>query len=158
MAYTCSVWYPHMLSSHGSQHLLSAQRQVMLLISRAYRNTSTVALQVLTGLPPLDLQLSKEAEFSRVIRHGISIERHSAPFYHYKNSKHIIPPTWEGISLIKLNEFQGDTIIFTDGSKSDSGVGSAFCAYKNCTLTFECKHVCPLGTLSSGAVCNFERL
>ena len=137
LAYACAVWHPHMWPSHGNRHILSIQRNVMLLISRAWRNTSTNALQLLTGLPPLDLQIAAEAQYAGVIRHGISTEEFFAPLFHYKNSKHLIDPTWDGIPLTKLEAFKGNIFIFTDGSKTDNHVGSAYCAFQDRTLLHE---------------------
>ena len=141
LAYACSIWFPHMWPSHGKRHLLSAQRAAMLLMTRAYRRTSTPALQVLTGLPPLDLQLAAEAEFSRVARLGISTGNYFAPEFSTKVSKHSLIPSWEGIKMydrettIEPIQIQ----IFTDGSKLDNQVGAAFCSFKNNDLIHEWK-------------------
>lgn len=70
LAYACGVWFPHITQSHGVCHLLAAQKKALLLISRTYKNTASSALQVLTGIPPLDLQLEAEAEFTLVTRLG----------------------------------------------------------------------------------------
>ena len=139
LAYACSVWYPRMWSSHGSRHLLSAQRSAMLLMTRAYRKTSTPALQVITGLPPLDLQLSSEAEYSRVARLGVSTQLHFAPLYSFKTSKHILPPFWKGIELYDETQPLTPLQIYTDGSKINQSVGSAYCCYNNNLLIKEWK-------------------
>ena len=128
-----------MWSSHGSPHLLSAQRSAMLLMTRAYRRTSTPALQVLTGLPPLDLQLSSETEFSRVTRLGVSTKDHFASIYSFKISKHTLPPYWRGIEIFEDTQPPTPLQIYTDGSKKDQSVGSAYCCYDNNTLIYEWK-------------------
>ena len=128
-----------MWSSHGSRHLLSAQRSAMLLMTRAYSKTSTPALQVLTGLPPLDLQLSSEAEYSRVARLGVSSQHHFAPVYSPKMSKHTLPPYWKGIETIEDTRPPTQLQIYTDGSKIYQSVGSAYCCYHNNLLIQEWK-------------------
>ena len=141
LAYACSVWFPRMWSYHGTRHLLSAQRAAMLLMTRAYRRTSTPALQIVTGLPPLDLQLAAEAEFSQVARLGIPTNNFFAPTFSTKVSKHTLKPSWEGIQLYNtenpITDFQ--ILIYTDGSKIDNQVGAAFCCIKNNLIIHEWK-------------------
>ena len=104
-------------------------------MTRAYKRTSTPALQVLTGLPPLDLQLAAEADFARVTRLGITTENYFAPLYSIKASKHPIPLFWEGPSILD-SDLQTEVQIYTDGSKLEGSVGSAFCSFHNSTLLF----------------------
>ncbi|GBM92131.1 Putative protein in type-1 retrotransposable element R1DM [Araneus ventricosus] len=79
-----------------SRILDSIQRSFLLSISGAYRTTSTAALQVLLGLPPLALKLQQEAVITNLIRlHG-----------------GLSPPS---------------EAIYTDGSKTEKGVGAAYC-------------------------------
>lgn len=119
---------------HGARHLLAAQRKALLLISRAYKNTSSSALQVLTGIPPVDLQLEAEAEFARVSRLGISSTRLNAQLYATKVSKYKLPSTLQQIKTCSTQDFRGDIHIFTDGSKTIEGTASDFCAYKDQNL------------------------
>lgn len=126
LAYGCPVWFPRMWKSHGIRHLQSAQRSALLLMTRAYRNTSTNALQILTGLPPIDLQLEMESVFARTTRLGISSDNHFSPLYFPKCSKNSLNPLFDGLQTIKITDYKGDIIIYTDGSKSDVGTGAAF--------------------------------
>ncbi|XP_055936802.1 uncharacterized protein LOC129966405 [Argiope bruennichi] len=52
--------------------LAAIQRPILLAISGAYRTTSTAALQIILGIPPLHLQLQREAK-------GISLYRLKNP-------------------------------------------------------------------------------
>ncbi|XP_035223425.1 uncharacterized protein LOC118196131 [Stegodyphus dumicola] len=90
--------------------LLSMQRLQLLLICKGYKTTSTTALQVLAGIPPLDLQAERESLIARVLRLG-----------HYVTPK------------------DNHTAIFTDGSKPDTGTGSAFCVLKGDTVMYKWK-------------------
>lgn len=102
----------------------------MLLITRAYANTATAALQVLTGLVPLDLQLEAEAEFSGTARLGKSKNIYNPSIYIPKCSKYQLSPLMEDINIITDEEFTGKIRIYTDGSKNEIGTGSAFCVFK----------------------------
>jgi len=56
ITYGASSWYPN-LSSKLRSKLESAQRQTLLAVTGAYRTTSTRALQVIAGVPPIHLQI-----------------------------------------------------------------------------------------------------
>ncbi|GBN37903.1 hypothetical protein AVEN_224020-1 [Araneus ventricosus] len=51
-----------------SRKLSTIQRPFLLAISGAYRTTSTAALQVILGIPPLHLQLQREARGTALFR------------------------------------------------------------------------------------------
>lgn len=53
-----------------------------------------------------------------------------------KKSKHLLDPSWERILSTFIQEFHGDTFIFADDSKSDTGAGSAFCVYMKNTYIY----------------------
>lgn len=131
LAYSCSIWYPRMWRSHGSRLLLSAQRKALLLISGAYANTSTEALQILLGIPPLDLQLEAESTLTRVVRLGVSVSPFSAMDYVHKTSQYLSPRVPVDPVMNLASEFQGNTIIYTDGSKHDNTTGAAYCVFRN---------------------------
>lgn len=119
-----------MWHSNGTRHLLAAQRKALLLISRAYRNASTAALQILTGLPPLDLQLETEYEFARVTRLGVSIPSYFAPLFSSKCSKYRLSSLLDPITVCRIQDFMDKTHIHTDGSKTKSSTASAFCVFR----------------------------
>ncbi|GBM73672.1 hypothetical protein AVEN_216150-1 [Araneus ventricosus] len=56
------------MTSRLQKKLDSIQRLFLLYITGAYRTTPTVALQVVTGLQPLHLQIQQEATYARVAR------------------------------------------------------------------------------------------
>lgn len=58
--YGAEFWYPRIKKkSMLKKKMCSAQRQVLLAITGAYRTTSTPALQVLAGVPPLDIEIKR---------------------------------------------------------------------------------------------------
>ncbi|KFM57647.1 Retrovirus-related Pol polyprotein from type-1 retrotransposable element R1, partial [Stegodyphus mimosarum] len=65
--YAASIWGTHL--TKGTIKCLNVlQRPHLLIISKAYRTTSTAAFQILTGLPPLPLLVQREATLANVLR------------------------------------------------------------------------------------------
>ncbi|XP_055951422.1 uncharacterized protein LOC129987468 [Argiope bruennichi] len=117
--------------------LAAIQRPFLLAISGAYRTTSTAALQTILGIPPLHLQLQREAK-------GISLYR----LHHNNNCLNLDPDKvdskitgWTSHPSVHLQDRQisledGGSFfeingIYTDGSKTEKGVGAAFCVFQN---------------------------
>lgn len=59
VSYAAATWFPKLQKSHRYRLLSAIQAQCLLLISTAYKKTSTAALCVLTGTLPLHLKLEK---------------------------------------------------------------------------------------------------
>lgn len=71
VVYACGIWYDRVARYKSTLNKMeSAQRQALLAVSGAYRTTSTRALQVITGLPPLHLSV----EYRSKISNGMSRE------------------------------------------------------------------------------------
>ncbi|GIY79614.1 uncharacterized protein CDAR_57131 [Caerostris darwini] len=107
-------------------------------ITKCYKTVSTEALQVLAGIPPLDmkLKLSKQLFLFKHKENNLVILNQVLQPLATDTSTKIIPP-WEKYS-IKWNFYNEDlagTQIFTDGSKMNGRVGGAFVVYSNCTET-----------------------
>ena len=73
-SYAYKIWFPHIWQSHGCCHLLSAQRLVILLISRVYKKTLAPTLPILKCILPLKRQLVSEAELSQAMRLSILMD------------------------------------------------------------------------------------
>lgn len=59
------VW-SHVVGSRGSVSILARlQRRALIGLTAAYRTASTEALQVIAGVPPLDLEISRHARILR---------------------------------------------------------------------------------------------
>ncbi|GBL72270.1 hypothetical protein AVEN_115233-1 [Araneus ventricosus] len=108
------------MTSRLQKKLDSIQRLFLLYITGAYRTTPTAALQVVTGLQPLHLQIQEEATYARVAR-----ARSSSNFFTV-----IFSPT-DYESKGKNHIDSGVKAIYTDGSKTDEGTGSAYCILEN---------------------------
>ncbi|GBM07877.1 hypothetical protein AVEN_239626-1 [Araneus ventricosus] len=121
--------------------LSSLQRPFLLRISGAYRPTSTAALQTILGIPPLHMQLQFEAGFTSIYSIRISLPPNitdikpqdlemKATVWSIHPSEHLKP---NQISLEEgeANIARKDINIFTDGSKTEHGIGDAFCVLTN---------------------------
>ncbi|KAF0702538.1 Reverse transcriptase domain-containing protein, partial [Aphis craccivora] len=66
MAYAASTWAQACMGHYRHRNRANtAQRRPLLAITGAYKTTSTAALQILAGLPPLDLELGRVARIER---------------------------------------------------------------------------------------------
>ncbi|GBN42815.1 hypothetical protein AVEN_222844-1 [Araneus ventricosus] len=129
----------HNMTSRLQKKLDSIQRLFLLYITGAYRTTATAALQVVTGLQPLHLQIQQETTYGRVARARSSSNFFTVIFsptdYESKSSGIHIHP--HNFLLHNQNSFaenhidSGVKAIYTDGSKTDDGTGSAYCILEN---------------------------
>lgn len=60
--YAAPVWVNAMKTKKYRDKLITIQRKMLIKVSRAYRTTSTDALQIITGIPPIDLRVEQRAE------------------------------------------------------------------------------------------------
>ncbi|GBN04245.1 Putative protein in type-1 retrotransposable element R1DM [Araneus ventricosus] len=129
----------HNMTSRLQKKLDSIQRLFLLYITGAYRTIPTAALQVVTGLQPLHLQIQQETTYARVARVRSSSNFFTVVFsptdYESKSSGiHIHPPNFllhNQISFAENHIDSGPKAIYTDGSKTDEGTGSAYCILEN---------------------------
>ncbi|GBL78584.1 hypothetical protein AVEN_180185-1 [Araneus ventricosus] len=134
-----AVAWGHNMTSRLQKKLDSIQRLFLLYITGAYRTTLTAALQEVTGLQPLHLQIQQEATYARIARARSSSNFFTVIFsptdYESKSSRiHIHPPNFvlhSKISFAENHRDLGAKAIYTDGSKTDEGTGSAYCILEN---------------------------
>ncbi|GBN83480.1 hypothetical protein AVEN_88449-1 [Araneus ventricosus] len=117
----------------------STQRLFHLYITGAYRTTPNTTLQVVTGLQPLHLQIQEETPYAQIARARSSSNSFILIFnpkdYESKsNGIHIHHPNFLLRNQISFAENHRDSRakpIYTDGSKTDEGTGSAYCILEN---------------------------
>lgn len=145
IVYGAEIWYPD-LNSHGLRRLNSCQRLGLRTIIKTYRNVSTEALCVLTGVVPIQIYLNNHIKVDKVLHASGSIEidgtivtrdnimtilpKSSFPHYNMLNNLYVKPETDRARSTL---------IIYTDGSKMELGVGAAFAVYLHNEIIFEKK-------------------
>ncbi|GBM62879.1 hypothetical protein AVEN_38407-1 [Araneus ventricosus] len=122
--------------------LSSIQRPFLLHISGAYRTTPTAALQTILGIPPLHMPLQFEARFTSIYRLRILL-----PPFITDTQPHDLEMKATGWSTHPSEHLKQNQISFedgeayisrkdiinisTDGSKTEHGVGAAFCVLTN---------------------------
>ncbi|XP_035231868.1 uncharacterized protein LOC118203694 [Stegodyphus dumicola] len=132
--YGSGIWAKH-LTVQERRLLNSLQRPHLLQISRGYRTTSTAALQVLTGIPPLDLVAEREAAISNTLRLGKDYKLwnrnlHTSEYMHKIFDYPCHPAQHnlaENIYTQTLLCRQNSIAIYTDGSKTKDGTGCGLC-------------------------------
>ncbi|GIX70933.1 hypothetical protein CDAR_254161 [Caerostris darwini] len=135
--YGHEIWYQGRVKQDIKLNQL--QRSGLLNITKCYKTVSTDALQVLAGVPPIDIQTKHthkmfqiKNQYKEIQTQGLAFHPGSITFL-----KPILPP-WNKTSFHwshYKDNLQG-TLIYTDGSKMNNRVGGAFVAYKNNVETY----------------------
>ncbi|GBM13651.1 hypothetical protein AVEN_229612-1 [Araneus ventricosus] len=124
--------------------LNTIQRPSLPPLTGAYRTTATSALQVILGIPPLYLQLQQKARVTAIRRLSISlpdtlttpvpgeVEKGETGWAAHPAEC----PTEEQISLVDGGGITSDTRIYTDGSKTEKGVGASFCVWSEQNIVY----------------------
>ena len=66
--YGAVLWYEEVQKTIVKRNIMALQRVILLLVSRACRTTSTVALQTILGAKPMDLEIIEDALVKRTKR------------------------------------------------------------------------------------------
>ncbi|GBM25360.1 Putative protein in type-1 retrotransposable element R1DM [Araneus ventricosus] len=125
-----------------ARKLSTIQRPFLLATLGAYRATSTAALQVILGIPPLHLQLQREARGTALrLRLPLSTNfsdidpseiEEKATGWSAHPSEHLSPTQ---ISLDDGANISTGHRIYINGSKTENGVGAAFCVLTDVNIT-----------------------
>ncbi|GBM67974.1 hypothetical protein AVEN_218833-1 [Araneus ventricosus] len=118
-----------------ARKLSTIQRPFLLAISGAYRTTSTAAVQVILCIPPLHLQLQREDRGTALFRLRLPLSTNvsdidpseieeKATGWSPQPSEHLIP---NQIPLDDGGNINTGLRIYSDGSKTEKGMGAAFC-------------------------------
>nr|XP_042901637.1 uncharacterized protein LOC122270009 [Parasteatoda tepidariorum] len=127
LTYASAAWGTN-LSKTAISERNKVQRPLLIRLARSFKKASNAALNVLTGIPPLHL-------------FNTSNDQHSinAIDYQQKIKSNCTHPaekiSYKYISLPPSTPTDTITNIYTDGSKTEQGVGAAFCVYNNNHLT-----------------------
>ncbi|GBN07191.1 Retrovirus-related Pol polyprotein from type-1 retrotransposable element R1 [Araneus ventricosus] len=114
--------------------LNSIQRKPLLRLTRAYRTVSTVALQVLAGVLPMDLKAKGVfAKFLVSVAHLNArvgnVTFRSSDYLARFNPTEVHPLLWHSIPFSIQTPTGFDLELFTDGSKDADRVGSSLVVF-----------------------------
>jgi hypothetical protein len=97
-------------------------------IAKVYRTVCNDTLCILTGLTPIGIKIQETSKFYQLTkgnkREEVLVDRYMRVKYWYLPAETIIFPT-------ESNEAAGLIQIFTDGSKSEQGVGEGIAIFRS---------------------------
>lgn len=139
IAYASPVWIGD-LNCHARRKLNSIQRTAILPIAGAYKTTSIAALGIILGIPPITLKLNNiKLSFKlKFLKQSIQIANttinsteidYKLPSYNYNYISHIRNLHHLPDNSVPSNHTH--PIIYTDGSKMDSGTALAYVVHLN---------------------------
>jgi len=118
---------------HNVTKLRRVQRLVNIKIARAYRNTSHEALSVLTGMTPIRTELRNQAK-------GYYITRRNSHIDEPKQYREWTHPAKAIVLKGRCKEREYTIEVYTNDSKSPSGVGEGIAVFKNKQLMFQLRY------------------
>jgi ribonuclease HI len=146
IAYGCVIWFEKVDQIFFNTILNQTQRLIAIRCCSGYRTIASDAAGVLANFIPLDLYIKQRAveyhikkgitnfKVEEILNEtGLIKENYQKPVK-YGDKPH---PAIRSQVLIRDHDSQIQ--VFTDGSKSNSGVGSAFCVYSNSLVIKKCK-------------------
>lgn len=127
LLYAAPIW-GNALDYKSINILQACQRHFTVMISRAYATASLAATQVLSGTIPIELMASYEAIIGNVLRLRSEQTLNGITYNPTDYEKDIKVWTIDPASSIEIKEDTRNTNvhIYTDGSKTEEGTGSAF--------------------------------
>lgn len=128
LSYGIPVWIQALNANHNVRRLKRVQRLINIKITKAFRTTSHEALCVIAGSTPIDIELSAIAKYYNIVRRSYNKEEttHLDIAKNYREWPH---PA-ENIELQEKDDDERYTVqIYTDGSRTDTGVGSGIAVY-----------------------------
>ena len=117
--------------------IIRVQRLINIRIAKSYRTVSNEALCILTGLTPIAIKIEEAFQSYEYIRGSTKEEAlvdrdMGVKYWHY--------PAEMITFLTEDNEETSTIQIFTDGSKSEQGVGAGIVIFKSGNLTNSLKY------------------
>ena len=132
LSYVASVRIEGLKRNHNATKLKRVQRLTNIRIATAYRTTSHEAGCVLTGITPILIELGSLANIYHNARGNTQIGLYDAPKVYSK-----LNHPADAIELKKCEGREYTIEIYTDGSKSSSGVRSGIAIFVNKHLTLQ---------------------
>lgn len=131
LSYGVPMWIDALQTVHNAKRLQRVQRLVNLKITKAFRTTSHEALCILAETIPITIELSEIAKYYNIIKGRSKHINETMELDTPKNYRLWTHPA-ENITIRDKNEDDKYAVlIYTDGSKTETGVGSGIVMYIN---------------------------
>ena len=128
LLYGAPVWMKALDKANFKLKLVRFQRLINIKMAKAYRTVSNEALCIFTGSTPIAIKIEEAAQLYQLTRGS---RKEEAMIYLDTRVKHWLHPT-ETTSILTDNNEDTSTIqIFTDGSKTEQGVGAGIAIFKS---------------------------
>jgi ribonuclease HI len=128
LLYGAPVWIKAMEKEKYKNKVSRVQRLINIKMAKAYRTVSSEALCVVTGMTPIHLKIEQAAEFYLHTRSHI---KDTEQFDNNKEARFWQHPAETVIRTTEGNEEDSPLQIYTDGSKTEKGVGSGIAIYRS---------------------------
>jgi hypothetical protein len=120
LLYGAPVWADILEKTSHRIKLSRVQRLINIKIAKAYRTVSNKALCIITGLTPIHIKIQKTVELYKIVRGN---RYKNLPIDHDKLPRQWLHPAARIIATGDTDD-QSPINIYTDGSKSEQGVGA----------------------------------
>jgi ribonuclease HI len=134
LLYGAPVWIN---AINKASYKLKITRVQRLINIRLVSNGLERSPIILTGLTPIDIKIEEAAQLYQLTRGN---RKEEAIFNQDMGVKHWLHPAVKVTIFQDNNEDNGTTQIFTDGSKSEQGVGAGIAVYRSGTHTKSLKY------------------
>jgi hypothetical protein len=128
LLYRAPVWKKAIYKASYKSKLIRVQRLINIRIAKSYRTVSNKALCILMGLTPIAIKIEETLQFYEYIRGSTKEEASVDSDMGVKYWHH---PAQTINFLTEDNEETSTIQIFTDGSKSEQGVGPGIVIFKS---------------------------
>jgi ribonuclease HI len=138
LLYGAPVWIKVMELESCKTKLIRVQRLINIKMAKAYRTVSNEALCILTGMTPIAIKIQEAAQLYNLTKGNTSEE---AQIDSNMAVKHWLHPAETMTSILEDNDERSPIQIYTDGSKTEKGVGAgiAIFASGHHIKSFQCR-------------------
>jgi len=126
LLYGAPIWYKAIDIASNKLKLIRVQRLINIKTAKAYRTVSNEALCALTGLTPITIKIQEASQYYHIIR---GQGKENTEVETRMGTQYWLHPA-ETIGFLSEEIKDTSTVqIYTDGSKSEEGVGAGIAIY-----------------------------
>jgi len=140
LLYAAPVWIDSMKKEYNKAKYTRVRRLISLRIAKVYRTISHEELYIITGIPPINFKVEEAVALYNITK-GRIIQRYQID--QEENPKYWLHPA----DTVKVSDNTDETTdgredskrsiqVYTDGSKSERGVGVGVAIFKDDKITY----------------------